>query len=103
MKKLSMSLTVKPFRYGDDKDRMVKLLEEAAEAYAAWQRVDDLYCYTPSHCCECKSKCAEYIRLGEEVADCITICCNIANDLGIDLQAALDNVERKNWDRGYYS
>lgn len=100
MSEHSMNLVVKPFRYGTDKDRAVKLLEEAAEAYNAWQEVDKLYC--SGLCDACVGKCREELHLAEELADCITICCNIAAFNGIDIQKALDAVKEKNESRGRY-
>ncbi len=41
-------------------------------------------------------------ELADELADCITACCNLADRYGLDLQAALDRVERKNRERGRY-
>ena len=41
-------------------------------------------------------------RLADELADCITACCNLAERYGLDLQDALDRVERKNRERGRY-
>ena len=41
-------------------------------------------------------------HLPDELADCITACCNLADRYGLDMQAALDRVERKNRERGRY-
>lgn len=41
-------------------------------------------------------------NLADELADCVTACCNLADRYGLDLQAALDRVERRNVERGRY-
>lgn len=41
-------------------------------------------------------------QLAYEIADCITACVNLADRYGIDLQAALDAVEKHNRERGRY-
>ena len=38
----------------------------------------------------------------DEIADCVTACCNLAARYGIDMQAAVERVERKNRERGRY-
>lgn len=91
----SIAITVKPFKMGTEKESALKPLEEAAEVYGAWQDMDNWKTNTW----------AEYrlrIILADEIADCITACCNLANRYNIDLQAALDRVEEHNKKRGRY-
>jgi NTP pyrophosphatase (non-canonical NTP hydrolase) len=88
-----MQLDVKPFRADcTDKDAAKKVVEEAAEAFAEWVIMTD----TPL------GESGDH-RLPDELADCITACCNLAERYGLDLQAALDRVERKNRERGRYA
>ena len=87
-----MQLDVKPFRADcTDKEAARKVVEEAAEAFAEWVIMTD----TPLG----ESGDA---HLPDELADCITACCNLAERYGLDLQAALDRVERRNRERGRY-
>lgn len=78
-----MQLTVNPFHMGSSKEAALKPLEEAAEVFGAWQMDDE-------------------DLLALEIADCITACVNLADRYGIDLQAALDAVEKHNRERGRY-
>ena len=106
------TMTVRTFYHGTDKDAALKPLEEAAEVYAAWQ--DAAYAcddgFLKNGCCSPKLSvtCTEvgYCRmmecLADEIADTITACANLAARYGIDLQAALDRVERHNRERGRY-
>ena len=87
-----MQLDVKPFRADcTDKDAAKKVVEEAAEAFAEWVIMTD----TPL------GESGDH-RLPDELADCITACCNLAERYGLDMQAALDRVERRNRERGRY-
>lgn len=87
-----MQLDVKPFRADcTDKEAAKKVVEEAAEAFAEWVIMTD----TPL------GESGDH-RLPDELADCITACCNLAERYGLDLQAALDRVERRNRERGRY-
>lgn len=114
-----VNLTVHTFRMDTDKEASLKPLEEAAEVYAAWQDYD---AYRPQQECiedgfpnctrECKSLCETYnnprsyeVRrdeLGDEIADCIQACVNLADRYGIDLQAAIERCEKRNRERGRY-
>lgn len=98
----TMKLTVHPFRMGTDKEAALKPLEEAAEAYASWQILDDAVTSG-----EDDGFTREYIEgergmLADEIADCITACCNLAARYDLDLQAAIERVERHNRERGRY-
>ena len=107
-----MRLDVKPFRCGTDKEAALKPLEEAAEVYAAWQDAayicDDGFskngCCSPETSVPCTEAgyCWMVENLADELADCVTACCNLATHYGLDLQAALERVERRNIERGRY-
>lgn len=96
-----MQLDVKPFRADcTDKEAARKVVEEAAEAFSVWETLShsavlDGIGFNPH---------IERLTaaLADELADCITACCNLAERYGIDIQAALDRVERKNRERGRY-
>lgn len=82
------TLTVRPFVRDSDKDVAHKVVEEAAEAFSAWESVDKFG--MPSY------------YLADELADTITACVNLAHRHNIDLQAALVRVEERNRERGRY-
>jgi len=111
------ALTVRTFEYGTPKETALKPLEEAAEVYGAWQKWD---AYTPRDSCreagypQCncdyKEECATYLHpdtmdlrlqiLADEIADCIQVCCNLAERYRIDLQDAMDRCFKRNHRRG---
>lgn len=98
-----MSLTIRPFRMGNDKEAALKPLEEASEVRAAWQEVDG--CGSPEQCserCEVFNVCDARVDLADEIADCIQACCNLADRYDIDLQAAMERCEERNRRRGRY-
>ena len=87
-------LPVSPFRCGTEKEAALKPLEEAAEVFGAWQRwVESGDTFRDVR---------EYKRLGEELADCVTACVNLADRAGIRLDRELAAVEEKNHARGRY-
>lgn len=75
-----------------DKEAARKVVEEAAEAFAEWVIMTDTEL----------GKSGDH-RLPDELADCITTCANLADRYDIDLQAALDRVEKHNRERGRYA
>ncbi len=96
-----MQLDVKPFRADcTDKEAARKVVEEAAEVFSAWETLSHSAVLDGigfnSHIERRKT------ALADELADCITACCNLAERYGIDMQAALDRVERRNRERGRY-
>ena len=98
---MSITITVRPFRLGTDKEAALKPLEEAAEVFGAWQTLThgavlDSMTHQP--------QITEYrrTRFADEIADCVTACVNLADRYGLDLQAALDCVEGRNRERGRY-
>ena len=90
-------LRVRTFRMGTEKDVVAKILEEASEAHMAWRVYRDS-AEDMSHVVDELT----LLDLADELADCITACCNLAARYGIDMQAAVERVERKNRERGRY-
>lgn len=86
-----MRLEINPFRMGTDKEAALKPLEEIAEVFGAWQMQEQF-----------DNDSLPFRWLAYEIADCITACVNLADRYGIDLQAALDTVEKHNRERGRY-
>lgn len=72
-----------------DKAQALKPLEEAAEVFSAWETWTG---YGGS---------AE--RILDEIADCVTACCNLAAALGCDdMRPLLQKAEMRNEQRGRY-
>ena len=86
------TMTVRTFRHGTDKECARKVVEEAAEAFSAWESLD-LFGGEDADLLD---------EFADELADTITACANLAARYGLDLQAALDRVERHNRERGRY-
>ena len=107
-----MDLHINPFRADcTDKEAAVKVLEEAAEVFGAWQTYKP-YDKEPTCSADLDGQSAFFwakrkkilrIMLANELADCITACANLADRYEIDLQAALDRVEKHNRERGRYA
>ena len=90
-------LRVRTFRMGTEGDVVAKILEEASEAHNAWKVYRDS--------AEDMSRVVDELTLldlADELADTVTACCNLAARYGIDMQAAIERVERKNRERGRY-
>ena len=94
-----MTVSVRTFSCGTDKEAARKPAEEALEVYAAWELMGR----------ELANPCDGYsnahtatLDLADELADCVTACCNLAARYGLDLQAAIERVERRNRKRGRY-
>lgn len=99
------TIAVRPFLMGTDKEAALKPLEEASEAREAAQQLQGLIDMEPM--LVPSKELADLIDshrvlLADELADTITACANLAARYGIDLQAALDRVERHNRERGRY-
>ena len=99
------TMTVRTFRHGTDKEAALKPLEEASEAREAAQQLQGLIDVEPM--LVPSKELADLIEsqravLADEIADCVTACANLAARYGLDLQAALDRVERHNRERGRY-
>lgn len=92
-------MAVNTFRHGTDKEAARKPSEEATEVYAAWELMgrEQADQYSSQF-----NKTLAMMDLADELADTITACANLAARYGLDLQAALDRVERRNRERGRY-
>lgn len=93
-----MNLHINPFRCGTEKEAALKPLEEASEAREAWQRLDRAMELNANDTLVGFAS----VDLAYELADCVTACANLADRYGLDLQAALDRVEKHNRERGRY-
>lgn len=82
------TLAVRPFVQDSDKNGARKVVEEAAEAFSAWESMERFG--------------MPMSYLADELADTITACVNLAHRHRIDLQAALVRVEERNRERGRY-
>lgn len=72
-----------------DKEQALKPLEEAAEVFSAWESWTERGGSTD--------------QILEEIADCITACCNLAAALGCDdMRPYLQEAERRNIKRWRY-
>lgn len=97
-----IAFDVRTFRMGTSKEAALKPLEEAAEVYAAWQEWDwwlsnvDRVGYEQPVLADVRT------ALADELADCVTACCNLAARYNIDLSAALRRVEERNRERERY-
>lgn len=87
-----MRLDVQTFDTGcTDKEQAVKVLEEAAEVFGAWQYVSQ---FNPL------GMMLNANRLADEIADVIMAACNLAARYGIDLDAAMLRCHERNHRRG---
>ena len=83
-------------RVAPDKPQALKVLEEAAEVFGAWQLMRDTEeaRLNPKH---------EMTYLMDEIADTIQACCNLAAALGVeDMTPYLARCEERNRERGRY-
>ncbi len=88
-------LVVGPFEMGAPKESSVKVLEEAAEAFGAWQIYEECYEFNdrPSWM---------LTEMADEIADTIQAACNLAARYDLDLSAAMERCEQRNRERGRY-
>lgn len=84
-----------------DKEAAVKVLEEASEAREAWQMLNHTRESANPLVAVMEDMCLH--DLADELADCITACANLAARYGLDMQEALDRVEKHNRERGRYA
>lgn len=87
---IEYKLIVHTFELGELKECAVKVLEESAEAFGAWQVIDK---YHPTF------KSAK-IALEDELADAIQAICNLAARYDLDLAEAIKRCEERNHARG---
>lgn len=101
-----MTMAVRAFAMGTNKEAALKPLEEAAEVYAEWQDLEFCLAHMP-HCNGCEvdggtGGCAVKTAIADEIADCIQACCNLAARYRLDLAAAMGRCEERNVLRGRY-
>lgn len=90
--------SVRPFpSAAPDKAQAIKVLEEAAEVFGAWQlRAESAEIGLSTRWID--------EDLLEELADCITACANLAAALGVhDLRPYIERARAKNEERGRYA
>lgn len=72
-----------------DKAQALKVLEEAAEVFAAWQQWDD------------SLRVDKFFELVDECADVVQATCNLLASLGMDdFTNAMERCEKRNRERG---
>lgn len=85
-----------------DKAQAVKVLEEAAEAFAAWQRVifslDHFFVDVTGKSADDYAR----MQLADELADVVQASCNLAARYGIDMAEAMDRCTQRMRERGNY-
>ena len=92
-----LTISVDTFRMDTDKEAALKPLEEAAEAFGAWQEYQRGFSFITFDGCDVYKQ-----RFADEIADVIQAACNLADRHGIDLQAAMERCEERNRQRGRY-
>lgn len=103
-----LTINVDTFRMDTDKEAALKPLEEAAEAFGAFQSVsrcegrESSMCRLNMYPNTKQVDCQLYVDLADEIADVIQAACNLADRHGIDLQAAMERCEERNRKRGRY-
>lgn len=92
-----------------DKTQAIKVLEEAAEVFGAWQTVDKCTDYYDGYrcsvydggTCDARTNCRYVQALVNEIADTIQACANLATALGVDdMREAMRECEGRNRERG---
>ncbi len=99
-------LRIATFIMGEPKEAALKPLEEAAEAFGAWQLTGetshgDVEFLVSSGIATSKSIYRLDV-LADEIADVIQAACNLAARYDIDLSAAMERCEQRNRERGRY-
>lgn len=92
-----------------DKAQVLKVLEESAEVFSAWQAVDKCTDYYDGYqcsmydggTCDARTDCSYVQALVDEIADTIQACANLAAALGVaDMREAMKACEARNRERG---
>ena len=102
-----ITITIHPFILGKPKETAVKVLEEAAESYSEWLRIDECSA-RPEVCRECTSLdygdgCDIRTDFEDELADVVQTAVNLATRYGIDMADAMRRCEERNRNRGRYN
>lgn len=82
------------------KQQAVKVLEEAAEVFGAWQRLRSTRYLVGKGALDEYSLHEARIELADEIADVITAACNLARRYDLDMKAAMARCEHRNMERG---
>lgn len=82
------------------KEQAVKVLEEAAEAFGAWQTFRAVSLLAGMCLADAESLENTEINLEDELADVITAACNLAERYNLDMKAAMERCEQRNHERG---
>ena len=93
-----VTLQVPVFIIGDDKEGAGKVLEEAAEAYGAWQMFGDSFAHFGS--VDITGQNPFKVKFAKELFDCIQACVNLAMRYKLDLDDAAVKVTCDNVARG---
>lgn len=101
-----VNLKVRPFDMGTPKEAALKPLEEAAEAFGAWQMLGESRLGDFARAARLGTLSTGDLlsqgRLADEIADTIQACCNLAARYDIDLETAMMRCEGRNRARGRY-
>ena len=95
-------------KMGDEKAQAVKVLEEAAEMFAAWQKFNDFLSFVSQQDPDVQwsyGRGVEEFMLDfeDEVADVIMAACNLVERYdGSGMEAAMKRCEMRNRERGRY-
>ena len=101
-------LTVHPFEMDVPKRAALKPLEEAAEAFVAWQALERAWAEYGDALQDSDGTLGPFddsvlVRsLADEIADVVQAACNLAARHGIDMAAAMERCEARNRWRGRY-
>lgn len=82
------------------KEQAKKVLEEAAEAFGAWQRFVSVWHLVDKRAIDRYSLQEARLELADEIADVITAACNLVARYDIDMDAAMARCEQRNRERG---
>lgn len=98
-----MNLRVETFQMPcTDKEQAVKVLEEAAEAFGAWQRAQDKSAELVMNIYGISMRDCYLHDLADELADVIQASCNLAARYGLDMTDAMARCHLRNKERGRY-
>ena len=94
-----------------NKAQVVKILEESAEVFAAWQAIDKCTEYYDGYqcsmynggTCDARTECTYVDNLKAECADVIQAVSNLLDALGVDdMRGEMKACEQRNRDRGRF-
>ena len=82
------------------KEQAMKVLEEAAEVFSAWEKIDLPPVHFGGGIVQYGGVSPFGQNLADEIADVITAACNLARMYGLDMHAAMERCAERNRDRG---